>query len=50
MLAAMRAFREVGYSQMIVPDHSPSIAGDAEGYGGWGFALGYTQALLKATS
>jgi D-mannonate dehydratase len=35
---------------MIVPDHSPSIAGDAEGYGGWGFALGYIKALLKATS
>ena len=50
MLAAMRAFREVGYSQMIVPDHSPSITGDAEGYGGWGFALGYIHALLKATS
>jgi mannonate dehydratase len=50
MLAAMRAFREVGYSQMIVPDHSPSITGDAEGYGGWGFALGYIKALLKATS
>jgi mannonate dehydratase len=50
MLAAMRAFREVGYCQMIVPDHSPSIAGDAQGYGGWGFAFGYIQALLKATS
>ena len=50
MLAAMRAFREVGYSHMIVPDHSPSIAGDTAGYGGWGFALGYIQALLKATS
>ncbi len=49
MLAAMRAFREVGYSQMMVPDHSPSIAGDTHGYGGWGFTFGYMQALLKAT-
>ena len=50
MLAAMQALREVGYSQMIVPDHIPSIDGDLKGYGGWGFALGYIQALLKATS
>jgi D-mannonate dehydratase len=50
MLSAMRALREVGYSQMVVPDHSPSIEGDTEGYGSWGFALGYIQALVKATS
>ena len=49
MLAAMRAFREVGYSQMMVPDHSPAIAGDMQGLGGWGYALGYMKALLKAT-
>jgi hypothetical protein len=44
------AFVGLGYFQMIVPDHSPSIADDAAGYGGWGFALGYIRALLKATS
>ena len=49
MLAAMRALREVGYSRMIVPDHSPSITGDNGSFGAWGFALGYIKALIRAT-
>jgi mannonate dehydratase len=48
MLAAMRALHEVGYSRMIVPDHSPSITGDANQFGAWGFALGYMKALIHA--
>jgi mannonate dehydratase len=49
MLAAMRAFREVGYSHMMVPDHSPAVTGDTHAFGGWGYALGYMKALLRAT-
>jgi mannonate dehydratase len=48
MLAAMRAFQEVGYSHMIVPDHSPVISGDANQFGAWGYALGYMRALARA--
>jgi mannonate dehydratase len=49
MLAAMRALREAGYSQMVVPDHSPSITGDTNAFGAWGYALGYIKALIRAT-
>jgi mannonate dehydratase len=45
MLAAMKAFHEVGYSRMLVPDHSPIIAGDHHELGAWGYALGYIKAL-----
>jgi len=48
MLAAMRALHEVGYSHMLVPDHSPFILGDTNRFGAWGFALGYIKALMKA--
>jgi len=50
MAAAMRAFHEVGYSQMIVPDHTPSITGDQHAFGAWGYALGYIKALIRATA
>ncbi len=49
MLAAMRALREVGYSGMVVPDHSPAIVGDTHSFGAWGFAIGYIKALIRAT-
>jgi mannonate dehydratase len=49
MLAAMRALREVGYAGMVVPDHSPSIAGDTRAFGAWGYAIGYIKALVRAT-
>jgi mannonate dehydratase len=50
MLAAMRALVEVGYSRMVVPDHTPAIAGDTNGLGAWGYALGYIRALLTAAT
>lgn len=50
MAAAMRAFQEVGYSNMIVPDHSPSITGDTHRFGAWGYALGYIKGLIRATA
>lgn len=48
MMTAMKALKEIGYSGGIVPDHSPSISGDANHFGAWGYALGYIRALLLA--
>ena len=50
LLRAMKAFREVGYSGMMVPDHTPAIDGDTADWNvGWAFALGYMKALLRAS-
>ncbi len=49
MLAAMRAYHEVGYEGPIMPDHTPAVAGDtAYGHRGRAFALGYMRALMHA--
>lgn len=46
MLAAMQAFQEVGYSHLMIPDHTPEFTDDTLGNQiGWAFALGYLQAL-----
>jgi len=47
MPRALRAYREVGYDGMIMPDHVPKIAGDAGGQKAFAFCLGYIQALLQ---
>jgi len=49
MLAGMRALQDVGYSGMLVPDHSPVIAGDTNQFGAWGYALGFIKALLQTS-
>jgi mannonate dehydratase len=49
LLACMKAFREVGYSRLIIPDHTPEIAGDTVASQiGWAWALGYMRALAQA--
>lgn len=53
MVAAMRAYREVGFDGPIRPDHVPQFAGE-EGEPGYTmqgrlFAYGYIRALLQAT-
>lgn len=49
MLACMRAFQEVGYRYLIIPDHTPEFTGDAIGSPlGWAFAIGYLRALKHA--
>lgn len=49
MLAAMRAFQEIGYRYLIIPDHTPEFSGDTAGSQmGWAFALGYMHALRHA--
>jgi mannonate dehydratase len=48
MLQALRTYREIGYSGMVMPDHVPVIAGDAGGQKAFAFCFGYIQALLQA--
>ena len=47
MPRALRAYREVGYSGMIMPDHVPQILGDPQGQKAFAFCFGYIQALLQ---
>ena len=49
MLACMKAFAEVGYRYLIIPDHTPEFTGDTIGSEmGWAFAIGYMRALQQA--
>ncbi|MGI5816933.1 MAG: mannonate dehydratase [Armatimonadota bacterium] len=51
MLEAMRAYRDVGYSYAMMPDHTPGVAGDTPyGHRGRAYALGYMRALMDAVS
>ena len=50
MLKAMRVYREIGYDGMMMPDHVPSIDGDAGNLQGFAFAFGYIKALIAAVS
>ncbi len=47
MPRALRAYREVGYAGMIMPDHVPQILGDVNGQKAFAFCFGYIQALLQ---
>ena len=54
MVAAMRAYREVGFSGPIRPDHVPQLEGEDEGVPGYTtkgrlFAWGYMRGLMQAT-
>ncbi len=49
MLACMRAFEQVGYRYLIIPDHTPEFSGDTlTSQMGWAFALGYLRSLRHA--
>ncbi|HEY2943260.1 MAG TPA: mannonate dehydratase [Vicinamibacteria bacterium] len=48
MLEAVRVYREVGYDGMLMPDHVPKIAGDAEGAQAFAYTFGYIKALIRA--
>ena len=51
MLAAMRAYKEVGYDLAIVSDHSPGIPGDLPGRKiGRSFSHGYIRGLVQAVN
>jgi mannonate dehydratase len=47
MPRALRAYREIGYDGMIMPDHVPQIVGDVGGQKAFAFCFGYIQALLQ---
>ena len=47
MIEAIRAYRDVGYDGMLMPDHVPRIDGDTGGKQAFAFAFGYIQALLQ---
>ena len=50
MLATMKAYQEVGYEHMIVPDHYPHIPGDTRwGHQSRAYQIGYVKALIAAT-
>ena len=50
MLRAMRAYKEVGFDGMMMPDHVPAIPGDTRGAQAFAHAFGYIQALIAAVS
>ena len=52
MFAAMKAYREIGFSGPMRPDHTPSMHGDANTFPGYEprgrlFAIGYMKGLLE---
>ena len=48
MLEALRAYREVGYDGMLMPDHVPQVAGDPGGAQAFAYTFGYIKALIRA--
>jgi mannonate dehydratase len=50
MLRAMRVYKETGYDGMIMPDHIPTIPGDAGGRQAWAYCFGYINAAIQMVS
>ncbi len=50
MLRAVRAYREVGYPYMLMPDHVPGIDGDEAQQVGFAYCYGYIHAMIQAAS
>lgn len=53
MLACMRAYRDIGFSGVLRPDHVPTVEGDSNanaGYSSFGrlYAIGYIRGLRQA--
>jgi mannonate dehydratase len=53
MLACMRAYRDIGFSGVLRPDHVPTVEGDSNenaGYSAFGrlYAIGYIRGLQQA--
>lgn len=47
MPAALRAYREVGYDGMIMPDHVPRVEGDTGGRQAFAYCFGYIRAVMQ---
>jgi len=51
MVAAMRAFREVGFDGLIRADHTPQVVGDNRyAHRGFAFQIGYMRGLVQAVN
>ncbi|MEE2754986.1 MAG: mannonate dehydratase [Candidatus Latescibacterota bacterium] len=48
MIKALRAYKEVGYEYMIMPDHVPRLSGEAAREVGFAFTYGYIHAAMQA--
>jgi mannonate dehydratase len=48
MLKALRVYQEVGFDGMMMPDHVPSITGDARGAQAFAYTFGYIKALIAS--
>jgi mannonate dehydratase len=48
MLKALRVYKEVGFDGMMMPDHVPSMTGDAGGAQAFAYTFGYIKALIAA--
>jgi mannonate dehydratase len=46
-IRAIRTYKEIGYDGMLMPDHVPTIEGDAGGRQAFAYCFGYIQALLQ---
>jgi mannonate dehydratase len=49
-VAALKVYREIGYSGLLMPDHVPKVAGNAPGaeLQNFAFAFGYIRGLIQA--
>jgi len=47
MIRALRAYKDIGYDGMVMPDHVPQIDGDTLGAQAFAYCFGYIQALLQ---
>jgi mannonate dehydratase len=50
MLKALRVYKEVGYDGMIMPDHVPKVAGDANSFAAFAYTFGYIKALIATVA
>src|SRR5262249_44521367 len=48
MPRALRAYRDIGFDGMVMPDHVPIVEGDTDRAQAFSFCHGYIQALLQA--
>ena len=50
MLKALKVYQEVGYDGMLMPDHVPTIAGDADHAQAFAYTFGYIKALIAGVA
>jgi len=48
LFKAMQAYKEVGYSYMMMPDHVPQAPGDRAGLQSFAYCYGYIRALMQS--